>query len=101
MKFGPFSSEIVIACCVYENEMKTKSPMSYSELVEELQGVMSKSTITKGLSILNSWGILRVEFGKNTKGRVGRLYSVSNGEGNFVVETYNKFWDQISFELKK
>lgn len=46
----------------------------FGELVEELEGIMSKPQILGALNTIGDWGLLEWEYGETKPGQAGRLY---------------------------
>jgi predicted transcriptional regulator len=74
--------------------------VGFTELVDGLKGIVSKTTILSALDTLSDWGIVATEFGETSSGRAGRLYYVSGESELMVKETCDKFWDRVMKEAK-
>lgn len=93
-KIGPLSSDLVVACKIYEYQLESDR-VEFTKLVEGLRGLVAKSTILNALDTLSDWGIVKTEFGETEAGRAGRLYYISGEAETMIKETYEKFWDKV------
>lgn len=93
-KIGPLSSDLVVACKIYECQLESDR-VEFTKLVEGLRGLVAKSTILNALDTLSDWGIVKTEFGETEAGRAGRLYYISGEAETMIKETYEKFWDKV------
>jgi len=98
-KVGPLSTDLVVACKVYEFQRKGEK-VEFGKLVEGLEGLVGKSTIINNLNTLSDWGIIKTEFGETEAGRAGRLYSISGEAEMMIKETYEKYWDRVMRETR-
>jgi len=98
-KVGPLSTDLVVACKIYDYQKKNER-VEFSKLVTGLKGLVSRSTILKDLETLSDWGIIKTEFGETETGRAGRLYAISGESEELIRETYEKFWEKVLAEKK-
>lgn len=94
-KVGPLTSDLVVACQIYDYHQKGVERVEFGQLVVSLKGLLSKATILNGLDTLSDWGIIKTEFGETKAGRAGRLFSISGEAEILIRETYEKFWNKV------
>ena len=46
----------------------------YNELIEELNGIMTKQQIIRALHTLDDWGFTKIEYGETRPGWAGKLH---------------------------
>ncbi|MFW9890359.1 MAG: hypothetical protein ACFFER_19440 [Candidatus Thorarchaeota archaeon] len=94
-KIGPWTLDQLVACQIYELQMIQGKHVGFSLLVEELDGLVSRSALPKLLNNLTEWDIVRVEYGETESGRAGRFYSITGEASDLVLEFYNRFGKEI------
>lgn len=94
-KIGPLTSDLVIACKIFEYHKQGVERVEFSQLTDSLSDILSKATVLNGLDTLSDWGIVNTEFGETRAGRAGRLFSISGEAEVLIRETYDKFWDKV------
>ena len=90
----PISSDLIVACKIHELS-EENGLVDFGILVESLNGIISRTTISNSLNTLADWGIIRTEYGMTSKGRAGRLYKISGESKKVIKETYDRFWKFI------
>lgn len=90
----PISNDLIVACKIHELYERGEKA-DFGVLVGSLLKIMSKTTVVNSLNKLADWGIIRTDFGETSRGRSGRLYSISGESRNVIRETYDRFWPII------
>ncbi len=91
---NPLSNEFKVAVEIYRFEEKGEL-VWHNKLVDSLQGILSKNTISNAINTLFEWGIVKAEYGETEKGRAGKLLSISNEAGPIIKELYLRYWKEF------
>ena len=91
MTRNPLSTDFKVACAIYEAQINDQ-PIWFTKLVERLNGIVSKNTISDALDALFDWGIIKAEYGPTDSGRAGRLFKISNEHKDRIKDLYENFW---------
>jgi len=89
---GPLSNPFKVAAEVYKITEVNGGRAWYGKLVENLDGIMSSSTVRNSINDLITWGILKVQYGRTEKGRAGRLLFISGESRDVIKSVYETYW---------
>ena len=96
---GPISNDLRVACMIYDFKKRGIDEVEYSQLVDSFSnassGGLSKPTILRSLNTLSQWGVVKTIFGETSRGRAGRLFSVSGESESMIREIYDEFWERV------
>lgn len=101
MNIGPLSSDLVVACAIYDYKVKGTDGVEVRQIEEILDPLISKSTILRSLDTLDEWGVAKTIYTRTKAGRPGRLFSVSGESEGMIKETYLEFWKYIQDRINQ
>ena len=80
-----------VACEIYKFNIENK-PVWFGKLVESMEGVVSKNTISESLDTLTDWMIIKGHYGATGDGRASYLYEIDPDQVTMIKELYEKYW---------
>lgn len=88
------SKEFKVAVVIWEITKENGEIAWFSTMVEKLKDFMSQTTLSRVLKYLESWGMIKVQYGPTQTGHAGRLYSISNEDSDTIRMLYEKYWKE-------
>ena len=88
---SPLSKEFQVAVVIFDYNKKNR-PIGSNQLVEELNGIVSRNTIRKSLDILIDWKIISFNFGEAETHRASKLFFINPELEPLVEELWKNFW---------
>ena len=88
---NPLSNELKVATEIFGCQERGEK-VWLGKLQANLNGEISKNTVSAALDTLFDWGIIKAEYGETEKGRAGRLLMISNESTPLIKELYEKYW---------
>lgn len=59
-----------------------------------LSRYMSSSTLLRMLRFLESWRVIKAQYGETETGRAGKLYYISNEDKEVMKKLYENYWQE-------
>jgi len=88
------SKEFQVAVVIWEITKENSKIAWFSVIGKKLKAFMSRTTLSRVLKYLESWGMIKVQYGPTPTGHAGRLYSVSNEDSETIQMLYEKYWKE-------
>ena len=88
----PLSHEFMIACEIYKITEIDQKRAFFKNLVKNLEGELSASTIWRMLVRMRNFGLLSAEHGITKDGKVTRHYHIARDAEPLVIDLYKKYW---------
>jgi hypothetical protein len=86
------SKEFKVAVVIFEYNQNEK-PIWYNKIADELEGIVSKTTIKKAIESLLDLEIIQFHYGETDSGRAGKLYSINPELTPLIGELWENFWN--------
>ena len=91
-KRGLLSKEFQVACAIYELTEEKKEKAWYNKLEPMMRSLMAGSTLSRTLKYLESWGIIKAQYGETETGRAGKLFYLSNEDKETIEMLFTRYW---------
>lgn len=93
-KIGKLSVDSVVACQIYELEIKGKES-HFEEISSELEGLIDREKIDTSLRSLAEWGIINTERKSTDEGKDRKFYHISGETHEAIRGTYERLGKDI------
>jgi len=95
-KKNPLSTEFMVACEIVKLR-ENGEKVWFNKLIETMDKEskdksLSKMTISRAITTLFDWGIVKGEYGETSPGHAGRLLLISNEAEPLIFDLYTKYW---------
>jgi hypothetical protein len=88
------SNEFKTAVSIYEITEVRKEKVWSHKLQKVLADYMSASTVPRMLRFLESWHIIKAQYGETEENRPGKLFYVSNEDREAIKTLYERYWKE-------
>ena len=93
-KRNALSNEFKVAVAIFEITEKLKEKAWSTKLQVALKDYMGGSTVLRMLTFLESWRIVKTQYGETETGRPGKLYYLSNEDHDTIEMLYERYWKE-------
>lgn len=88
------SPEFKVAVAIYEMTEVAHEKAWSNKLQRVLDSYMSSSTVSRMLRFLESWHIIKAQYGETETGHPGKLYYISNEDQDAIKSLYERYWKE-------
>lgn len=87
------SNEFKVGVAIYYVTAVLREDAWFGKLKDILADYMSTSTLLRMLRFLESWRIIKAEYGPTDTGRAAKLYTLSNEDFETMKKLYETYWN--------